>query len=84
MPEPITVTVPTIDLAHDAAVVQRNRQRIQDARHGVKAMLALLDGLDTANQALCTHPKRINQYDPGYAGGAYDGWLCDHCGKRGR
>ncbi len=70
-------------LTYEDEAVPNNKTLIAQARARVNAELKALDGLDQANQSLCSHPNKRAVYDPGYAGGGQDGYRCDRCGKRG-
>lgn len=76
----MTVTIPDIDITPEN--VEANRIKIAVARQKMRAMLDVLDGLDRANAAMCTHPNKFAVYDPGYAGGGYSNSECPDCDAR--
>ena len=77
------MNLPTLNYTVSEEAVAANKKLIDAARARVKAELDALAGLEKANQGLCMHPRKRDVYDPGYAGGGHDGYLCPVCGKRG-
>lgn len=79
----MTMNLPTLKFETTLEAVNANREAIKARRVQLKAELAALDGLEEANQALCSHEHKYAVYDPGYAGGGQDGYKCPDCLKRG-
>lgn len=77
------IDLPQLDYERSAEAVARNADKLKAALAAVDGAREALKGLTQANQALCEHPKKRDVYDPGYAGGGHDGYLCPACGKRG-
>lgn len=75
------VDLPMIVLSPDR--VQENRDVIAAARAAYRGALAALEGLAKANAAMCSHPHKTADYDPGYAGGGMCGYNCPDCGASG-
>jgi hypothetical protein len=69
-----------IDLTPENVVM--NRIKIDAEIKKLQAQCRALEGLHAANQAVCEHRNKRDIYDPGYAGGGWDGQRCDDCGKR--
>jgi hypothetical protein len=79
----MAMKIPELDYTASKSAVISNYEKIETARIQLKAELAVLDGLEAANQGLCRHLNKHAVYDPGYAGGGQDGYKCPDCRKRG-
>lgn len=60
-----------------------NRTAIDARIAELRAEIAACEGLHKANQAVCSHQRKRDVYDPSYGGGGHDGYQCKDCGKRG-
>lgn len=74
------IPMPDIELSPDLDKIRENRKRIDSHRELLRASLKALEGFSSANQAMCSHPEKVDHYDPGYAGGGYDYTECKLCG----
>lgn len=77
------IKLPSLDYTVSPAAVKANKELLAAAWARNQAEQKALQGLEIANQALCAHPNKRDVYDPGYAGGGWDGYRCPDCGKRG-
>lgn len=72
-----------LDFLPDPETVESNRVAIDLRIMELGSLISHLNQLHSLNRSVCVHPRRRGVYDPGYAGGGQDGYLCESCGRRG-
>lgn len=75
------IEFPVLNFGPDKQIIEDNRQKIQEFKKLLEAMLVAANGLNEANQAFCTHENKLAEYDPGYAGGGFSNFRCLICGS---
>lgn len=77
------IPLPELKFESDSYTIEQNVKKIREFRKLLQGALKALDGLNSANQGMCSHPNKAKRYDPGYAGGGFshdECLICGYCG----